>query len=85
VAFLTMVAVEASDRCIELQPHVRKLVDLLLARETFARSWAGMEAAIKRFFGVDFAADKWRECWLKHLRRVEEEKQIKKRQSKSPG
>ncbi|KPI34895.1 uncharacterized protein AB675_2232 [Cyphellophora attinorum] len=85
VAYLTMVAVEASDRCIELQPHVKKLVDLLLARETFARSWAGMEAAIKRFFWVDFAADKWRECWLKHLRRVEEEKQIKKRQSKSPG
>ena len=74
VAYMTMVAVEASDKCIELQPHVKKLVDLLLAREKFARTWQGMESAIRRFYWVDFAADKWRECWLKHLNRHAEEK-----------
>lgn len=81
VAYLTMVAVEASDKCIELQGHVKKLVDLLLARERFARTWQGMENAIARFFWVDFAADKWRQCWLKHLKRFEEEKKSTSRAS----
>lgn len=84
VAYMTMVAVEAADRCIELQPHVTKLVDLLLAREKFARSWTGMERAIKRFFWIDFAADKWKECWKKHLKyRAEEQARLKSKPIKT--
>ena len=74
IAYLTMVAVEASDRCIELQGHVHKLVDLLIEREKFASSWAGMERVMKRFFWIDFAVDRWKGCWSKHLKRREEEK-----------
>jgi hypothetical protein len=78
VAYLTLVAVEACDRCIELQDHVKKLVDLLLEREKFARSWPSMEKVMKRFFWIDFAADKWRACWTKHLQRRAEEDAIAK-------
>jgi hypothetical protein len=78
IAYLTMVAVEASDKCIELQSHVKVLVDLLIRREKFARSWEGMERVMKRFFWIDFAADKWRECWLKHLQRRAEDQAIAK-------
>lgn len=78
IAYLTMVAVEASDKCIELQGHVRELVDLLLQREKFARTWEGMERALKRFFWIDFAADKWKACWKKHLRRRAEEQVVAK-------
>lgn len=78
IGYLTMVAVEASDKCIELQDHVKRLVDLLITREKFARSWEGMERALKRFFWIDFAADKWKDCWTKHLRRRTEEEAITK-------
>ncbi|ETN41203.1 uncharacterized protein HMPREF1541_03138 [Cyphellophora europaea CBS 101466] len=78
IAYITMVAVEASDKCIELQDHVRKLVDLLIKREKFAASWGGMEKAMKRFFWIDFAASRWKECWTKHLRRRAEEQALAK-------
>jgi hypothetical protein len=78
IGFLTMVAVEASDKCIELQPHVKRMVDLLTKRERFARSWAGMEKVMKRFFWVDFAAADWKSCWQKHLQRRAEAQRVKK-------
>lgn len=86
IAYLTMVAVEASDKCIELQGHVKELVDLLLKREKFARTWEGMERALKQFFWVDFAVDKWKACWIKHLRRRAEEQAIARgRAARSSG
>lgn len=78
IAYLTLVAVEASDKCLELQGHVRELVDRLIAREKFARSWEGMERVMKRFFWIDFAANKWKACWKKHLQRRSEEQAIYK-------
>ena len=68
IAFLTVVAVEASEKCIELQSHVRVLVDLLVKQELFARSWDSMERVIRKFFWVPFAMDDWRVCWLRHLK-----------------
>lgn len=82
IGYLTMVAVEASDKCIELQGHVKQLVDLLVTREKFARSWEGMERALKRFFWIDFAANKWRACWIKHLCRRAEEQAVAKARAK---
>ena len=69
IAYLTLVFVEASDRCIELQPHVERLVELLTQREKFARSWQGMERVMRRFFWIDFCAADWKVCWQKHLQR----------------
>lgn len=75
-AYLTMVAVEASEKCIELQSHVNILVELLITREKFARSWAGMDEVIQKFFLVPFAIENWRQCWLRHLKRLAEAQTI---------
>ena len=77
IGYLTMVAVEASDKCIELQGHVERLVDLLVQREIFARSWEGMERVMKRFFWIEFAATNWKACWQKHLKRRAEAQAIR--------
>lgn len=72
MAYVTMVAVEACDLCIELQGHVRALVDLLVEMESFARCWSTLEPVLQKFFWVPLAIDKWRACWIRHMRRREE-------------
>jgi hypothetical protein len=68
LAFIILVAVEASEKCIELQNHVKTLVVHLLRREEFARSWEGMEHVVRKFFWIPFAFTHWKVSWLRHLK-----------------
>jgi hypothetical protein len=68
LAFIILAAVEASEKCIELQNHVKILVDHLLRREKFARSWEGMEAVVRKFFWIPFAVTHWKVSWSRQLK-----------------
>lgn len=70
-AYLAMVAIEASEHCIELRKSIDTLVDMLVRRESFASNWENLEPVLKRYFWIQEGrvAEKWRVSWCNQLQR----------------